>query len=89
MSDPDYVVVHTAPGHHEALHLAGLLEAEGIPARVPGSELLDEFGTAQRMSGAADVVVPGRDVEKAKDIVAAWLAGPSGESAPETPSEGS
>jgi hypothetical protein len=77
MSEPDFVVVHTASGFQEARLLAGFLESEGVPARVPGSELSDEFGMAQKLSGAADVVVLGRDLEKAKEIVAAWKAGPT------------
>lgn len=72
MTSPDFVVVHTAPSHHEALLLAGLLVSEGIPARVPGSELNDEFGIAARVVGAADVVVPAAHAEAAADIVAAW-----------------
>ncbi len=72
MSDPDFVVVHTASGHTEAKILAGFLESEGITARVPGSELADGFGMAQKLTGAADVIVLGRDLERARDIVAAW-----------------
>jgi hypothetical protein len=72
MSDPDFVVVHTASGHTQAKILAGFLESEGITARVPGSELVDEFGMAQKLTGAADVIVLGRDLERARDIVAAW-----------------
>ncbi|MEM1448348.1 MAG: DUF2007 domain-containing protein [Planctomycetota bacterium] len=72
MSDSDYVVIHTASGYMEAKLLAGLLEAEGIAARVPGSELTDEVGMARKLVAAADVVVPGGDVERARDIVAAW-----------------
>jgi len=73
MSDPDFVVVHTAAGHTQAKILAGFLESEGITARVPGSELTDEFGMAQKLTGAADVIVLGRDLERARDIVAAWI----------------
>ncbi|MEM9382313.1 MAG: DUF2007 domain-containing protein [Planctomycetota bacterium] len=76
MPDSRYVVVHTAPGFHLARILAGLLEAEGITARVPGSELTDEFGSAMRMAGTADVIVMERDVERARDIVAAWQEAP-------------
>ncbi len=72
MTDPDFVVVYTASGHTEAKILAGFLESEGITARVPGSELSDEFGMAQKLVGAADVIVLGRDLERAQDIVAAW-----------------
>ncbi|MEM9800293.1 MAG: DUF2007 domain-containing protein [Planctomycetota bacterium] len=77
MSDRDPVVVHTASDHFEARLLAGLLEAEGITARVPGSELTDEFGMAAKLSGAAEVVVLERDLARAKDIVEAWKAGPA------------
>ncbi len=72
MTDPDFVVVYTASGHTEAKILAGFLESEGITARVPGSELSDEFGMAQKLVGAADVIVLGRDLARAQDIVAAW-----------------
>lgn len=87
MSDPDFVVVHTASGHTQAKILAGFLESEGITARVPGSELADEFGVAQKVTGAADVIVLGRDLERARDIVAAWneRAAPD---APDAPDDG-
>ncbi len=75
MTDPDFVVVHTASGHTQAKILAGFLQSEGIPARVPGSELTDEFGMAQKLTGAADVIVPGRDHERATGLVAAWKEG--------------
>lgn len=87
MSDPDFVVVHTASGHTEAKILAGFLESEGITARVPGSELADGFGMAQKLTGAADVIVLGRDLERARDIVAAWKeqAAPGGAKGPDGP----
>lgn len=78
MSDTDFVVVHTAQSFPEAKILAGLLESEGVTAKVPGSELTDEFGMAMKMAGSANVIVLERDLEKAKDIVAAWEAGPDG-----------
>ncbi len=73
MSDVKFVVVHTAPGFQEARILAGFLESEGITARVPGGELVDEFGMAQKIGGPVDVAVLRRDAEKAQDIVAAWV----------------
>ena len=79
MTESDYVVVHTAQSHTEAQLVEGLLKSEGIAALVPGSELSDEFGMAQKMSGAAEVVVLRRDLEAAKDIVAAWKAAPPAE----------
>ena len=76
MADSDYVVVHTAPGIHAAKILAGFLESEGVTARVPGSELTDEFGAAMQLSGSADVIVLRRDLERAREIVAAWVEQP-------------
>lgn len=72
MTPSNFVVVHTASSFHGAQILAGLLESEGIPAKVPGAELMDEFGMAQKLVGTADVVVAREDAEKAVDIVAAW-----------------
>lgn len=71
MSANDFAVVHTAASQMEAQILAGLLQSEGVPARVPGTELNDEFGQAMRM-GAAEVIVPVAHLEAAQDIVAAW-----------------
>jgi len=79
MNESSHVVVHNANSHTEALLVAGLLESEGISAIVPGSELSDEFGVGQRMYGANQVVVLRRDLESAKDIVAAWQAAPPAE----------
>lgn len=79
MADTDFVIVHTASGYQEARILAGFLESEGVTARVPGAELSDEFGMAMKISGAADVAVLTRDLEKAKDIVAAWVDRGDGE----------
>ncbi|QDV08184.1 hypothetical protein Poly30_37200 [Planctomycetes bacterium Poly30] len=73
MSDLNFVVVHVASGFQEAQILAGFLESEGIATRVPGSGLSDEFGMSQKLTGMADVAVMERDLEKAKDIVAAWV----------------
>ncbi|MEM8713062.1 MAG: hypothetical protein AAGG01_19105 [Planctomycetota bacterium] len=78
MTSHSFVVVHTAQSFHGARILAGLLESEGITARVPGAELSDEFGMAQKMTGTADVAVLEPDVETARDIVAAWVAEASG-----------
>ena len=72
MTHSNFVVVHTASGFHAAQVLAGLLESEGIPAQVPGAELMDEFGMAQKLSGTAEVVVAREHLERAADIVAAW-----------------
>lgn len=72
MTPSDFVVVHTAKSFHGAQILAGLLESEGIPAKVPGAELMDEFAMGQKLVGTADVVVAREDAEKAVDIVAAW-----------------
>lgn len=71
MSTSDFAVVHTAASQMEAQILMGLLVTEGVPARVPGSELNDEFGQAMKM-GPADVIVPLQHLEAARDIVAAW-----------------
>lgn len=71
MSSSDFAVVHTAASQMEAQILMGLLVSEGVPARVPGSELNDEFGQAMKM-GPADVIVPLQHIETARDIVAAW-----------------
>ena len=73
MSDLSFVIVHTASSFQEARILAGFLESEGITARVPGANLADEFGMSQKLSGTADVAVMEHDLEKAKDIVAAWV----------------
>lgn len=73
MSDQSFVVVHTASSFQEARILAGFLESEGIPARVPGAGLSDEFGMSQKLAGTADVAVLQSNLEAAKDIVAAWV----------------
>lgn len=69
--DSELVVVHVAPNFHAARILEGFLESEGIQAKVPGAELSDEFGSAMKM-GACEVVVRRGDLERAKDVVAAW-----------------
>jgi len=71
-SDSELVIIHTATSLQGAQLLAGLLESEGVRATVPGAELNDEFGMAAKMVGAADVVVRRGDLDRAKDIVAAW-----------------
>ncbi len=72
MTPSNFVVVHTASSFHSAQILAGLLESEGIPAKVPGAGLTDEFGMSQKLAGTADVVVTRDHLERAADIVAAW-----------------
>ena len=73
-SDSELVIVHTATSLQGAQILAGLLVSEGVRATVPGAELNDEFGMAAKMVGAADVVVRRGDLDRARDIVAAWEA---------------
>jgi hypothetical protein len=90
MSDLSFVIVHTASSFQEARILAGFLESEGITSRVPGANLADEFGMSQKLAGTADVAVLAKDIEKAQDIVAAWIErGTEGasEGAGEEPSE--
>ncbi len=72
MSDLTFTTVFTASSFEEAHIVAGFLESEGIKARVPGAGFVDEFGMAKRMAGFAEVTVLTKDVEAAKDIVAAW-----------------
>lgn len=76
MSESEYVIVHTATGHIEAKLVQGLLEAEGIRALVPGSELVDEFAMGQRLVGTVEVVVLRDDLERARDVVEAWKEAP-------------
>lgn len=71
MTAQDFAVVHVASSVPEAQILAGLLVSEGVPARVPGTELSDEFGMAMRL-GAGEVIVPTKHLEKAQEIVRAW-----------------
>lgn len=71
-SDSELVIVHTATSFQTAQIVAGLLESEGVHATVPGAQLSDEFGMASKMLGAATVVVRRGDLERARDIVAAW-----------------
>jgi hypothetical protein len=73
MSDVSFIVVHTASNFQEAQILSGFLESEDITTRVPGAGLADEFGMSQKLVGIADVAVFERDLEKAQDIVAAWV----------------
>ena len=56
----------------------GLLESEGVAARVAGSELMDEFSASQRLLGPSEVVVKAEDLALATDVVAAWRAGKAG-----------
>ena len=72
MSDITFTTVFTGSSFQEAQIVAGLLESEGIPTRVPGSGLMDEFGMATKLAGFGEVGVMARDVEAAMDIIAAW-----------------
>ncbi len=85
MSSLSLRVVHTASSYIEAQLLVGLLESEGVAARAAGSELMDEFGAAQRMLGPTEVVVKAEDLEFASEVVAAWRA-QAGDSSSEAPS---
>ena len=72
MTPSNFIVVHTAAGIHDAQIVAGLLKSEGIPARVPGEELTDEFAMSRKLSGPVEIVVPEENAREAADIVAAW-----------------
>lgn len=74
MPDSRFVIVHTAKSYHGAKVLAGFLQSEGVEAMVPGAELNDEFGMAQKLTGTADVVVDRSDLDRAREMVAAWVA---------------
>jgi hypothetical protein len=66
------VVAHEAGSHLEAQILRGLLQAEGIAARVAGEELSDEFAQAARLTGGlAQVLVPRESLDQAQRILAA------------------
>ena len=58
MSSP-LTVAWTGNSHTAALILKGLLTSVGIPAKVAGEELMDEFAQASRMSGGlGQILVP-------------------------------
>ncbi len=72
MAQSDLVTVYVAPSFMSAQLVCGLLQSEGLHARVSGELLSDEFGMAMRM-GANEVGVPLIEKERADDIVAAWV----------------
>jgi len=72
MSDPLTTVVRTANSPDQAKLFVALLEAEGIPARVDGDGLADEFVTSRRMLNLTGVrvYVPTASLERAKQVLA-------------------
>lgn len=65
-----FVVVHEAGSHIEALILKGLLESEGVRARVAGEELSDEFANAARLAGGlSQVLVAPEDRKRALELL--------------------
>lgn len=71
MTQPIATVVRTAATPEQAKVWVALLQAEGIPARVDGEALADEFAMAMRLMNrtGVKVLVPTASVARAKEIL--------------------
>ena len=71
--DKDAAVLVRARTGQEAQVILGVLQANGIPARVSGSELQDEFAMSQKAMnlGGVDILVPRASLDDAQRILAA------------------
>lgn len=65
-------VVIVAKSVHQARLMVALLQAEGIPARVDGECLVDEFAASQQLMNVLGtaVYVPTSALQRARDIIA-------------------
>jgi hypothetical protein len=64
-------VARTASTPAEAKVFAAMLQAEGIPARIEGDSLVDEFAASRRLMNliGTRVMVPTSSLERAKEIL--------------------
>ncbi|MFY9342875.1 MAG: DUF2007 domain-containing protein [Planctomycetota bacterium] len=64
-------VARVAATLEQAKVFVALLQAEGIPARIEGDSLVDEFATARKMMNlmSTRVMVPTNSVEAAREIL--------------------
>lgn len=71
--EPDLVVVKHSSDPATARVFVQILIAEGIPAFVNGTELMDEFAMSQKLLGnlVCDVQVPRDLEERARSVLAA------------------
>lgn len=71
MSEPIETCVRTANTPAQAKIFVAMLQAEGIPARVEGESLTDEFATSRRMMNltGTKVMVPTKSIERAREIL--------------------
>jgi hypothetical protein len=70
-ADADYVRVSTVHGPFEEAQLRSFLEGNGIPTRVRGEALRKTHGITVDGIGAAEVEVPARFAESAREMIAA------------------
>tara|TARA_R110002126_G_scaffold11114_34_gene50557 strand:- start:3943 stop:4257 length:315 start_codon:yes stop_codon:yes gene_type:complete len=67
--------IHEAKSHHHAIILQGLLKSAGYDAHVEGSELMDEFANAARLSGGlSGLLVPEEQAKEAQAFLQDWQA---------------
>lgn len=71
MSEPIETVVRVANTPAQAKIFAAMLQAEGIPARVEGDSLTDEFAASRRLLNLVGtrVLVPTKSLERAQEIL--------------------
>ncbi len=71
MAEPIESVVRVATNPAQAKVFAAILQAEGIPARVEGDNLVDEFAASRRLMNlmGTTVMVPTRSLARANEIL--------------------
>jgi hypothetical protein len=69
-SDP-LVPVTRARNPAEAQVLFAVLNGSGIPARISGTSLTDEFALSQSQLAGVDILVPGSLLDEARAVLAA------------------
>jgi hypothetical protein len=70
MADDGFEVVFTASSMLEAELIKGLLEGEGIAARIPGELATDPWTTTEETLGDVPIEVPEGKVSEARGIIA-------------------
>ena len=66
----DWVVVTTVQGQFEEEQLRAFLEAHDIPTQVRGETLRTTHGLSMDGLGAVDILVPGTDLDGARELIA-------------------
>ena len=71
MTTPIETVVKVAATPSQAKIYVAMLQAAGIPARVEGDNLVDEFAAARRLVNlmGTHVMVPTASLEQARDVL--------------------